>query len=50
MELGQSCLINRPELVDHEGRPRQPTWNATLSRSEFGFACSDVTHAATAKS
>ena len=20
----------------------QPTWNATLSRSAFGFACSDV--------
>ena len=34
--------VNKPALVDQMGMPGQFSWNLTLSRSAFGFACSDV--------
>ena len=34
--------VNEPALVDQMGMPGRFSWNLTLSRSAFGFACSDV--------
>ena len=34
--------VNGPALVEQMGRAGKFSWNLTLSRPAFGFACSDV--------